>query len=103
MRKLKVKKEEVKKEEKLEEVDETKNLPFKKIDYVFYFLFFVVSILNETPVKLVSTMGIILIAIIIYNKLFKGLSNSFVYRIAVFFLLSLIALPVNLLIGYFRG
>ncbi|CAM3064983.1 hypothetical protein STFE110948_00710 [Streptobacillus felis] len=104
MRKLKTKKEEVKNEilDKKEN-NEIDNLPFTKLDYVFYFLFFVVSVINQTPVKLVLIMSAIFIASVIFKRISDKLSMGFVYRMFVFALLSLIAWPVNVLIKYFVG
>ncbi len=104
MRKLKVKKEEIKNETvDKQENNELKNLPFSKFDYILYFIFFVVSIINETPGRLVLIIFAIFGASILFKRFSDRLSIGFVYRMFVFALLSLLAWPVNVLIKYFLG
>ncbi|WP_156299852.1 hypothetical protein [Streptobacillus canis] len=104
MRKLKTKKEEMKQEvEQKNEVNEMENLPFSKLDYIFYFLFFAVSVINQTPVRLVLIMFAIFGGSVLFKRFSDRLSMGFIYRMFVFALLSLIAWPVNILIKYFLG
>ncbi|ACZ01312.1 hypothetical protein [Streptobacillus moniliformis] len=104
MRKLKIKKEETKnKIVDNQENNDLKNLPFSKLDYVLYLIFFVVSVINETPGRLVLIIFAIFGASLLFKRFSDKLSIGFVYRMFVFALLSLLAWPVNVLIKYFLG
>lgn len=102
MRKIKPKKkEEIKVEEKNEQEDIRNQLPFRTTDYIFYLLFFVMGLISEIPSALVFWMGILFIigSVMFYG--FKKISYNTFYRMLMFFLLSILAWPINILIHRF--
>lgn len=91
-------KEELLNEESNKEIDYSNELPFTKFDYIIYALFFVVTLFNNNVLGVVIVLSVILIGSFIYKQFSKNLSNNFMYRLFVFLLLSIIALPVRMLI-----
>lgn len=101
MRKLKPKKEEKKIEEKEEVNKNIDGTPFNKLDYIFYILFFAAALFSKEPFNLVIGMSSILAVCIFLRYFTKFLTTMYVYRILVFFIISILSWPINLLIHKF--
>lgn len=107
MRKIKEKKKEevVENIEKKEEVKdfELRNILSRKVDWIIYALFFILSLMQKEIFLLVKIMALITVLSIIYTAVFKKWNRAFVYKMMIFFLLCLISWPFNLMIKKYIG
>ena len=105
MRKLKGEKEQkrkIKEEkefiEKKKEEELLNQMPFSKFDYIIYVLFFIATLLSSNIFGVFLIMVAILAGMIVYSRVTKKGAPMYIYRMLVFAILSLVAIPVQYLI-----
>ena len=105
MRKLKGEKEQKRKATEEKEIEEKKRedeilnqMPFTKFDYIIYVLFFISTLLSSNIFGIFLIMAAVLAAMIVYSRVTKKGAPMYIYRMVVFTILSLVAMPVQYLI-----
>lgn len=105
MRKLKGEKEQKRKAKEEKEFEEKKRedeilnqMPFTKFDYIIYVLFFISTLLSSNIFGIFLIMAAVLAAMIVYSRVTKKGVPMYIYRMVVFTILSLVAMPVQYLI-----
>ena len=91
-------KEEKEFEEKKREDEILNQMPFTKFDYIIYVLFFISTLLSSNIFGIFLIMAAVLAAMIVYSRVTKKGAPMYIYRMVVFTILSLVAMPVQYLI-----